>query len=1078
VSNNADAPMRLSKDESFKKGPIQVLGINMDGPAGTLTPGAKGQIPFYVQVPTGSGISAIEFNVEKMKADSTAIDWTSIEADMRQDDMDEAAWNAVFSNFKAQMGETWATYLQALNEDAAYLGAYRRSEKTVLSGDELSVEKISDTSLYDVRSLLAFEFSKASAALTTRSSLASAGDAYTPAPGLPLVFGRSAFPSIPDRFRIGTLGRGWYHIYEYALEKAADGNVTVKGPGNSARLFQVTEKGGYQGLAGDFASLTVAGTEYVLREKDGVTWRFKDSGELSSIQDTNGNALTFSYSAEILTEIVHSNGDKITLTYNSSGRISQLTAPGNRIVKYRYDASGEYLTEVEQPGALITGYAYHASDGTPAAHALTDIIFPNSARYHYAYDEKGRLASEWPEGDTARLSYSYDDAGTVTVTDALNHNALIRFGLGGEVLEIQDANNITIANVYNSDALISGFTDLKGNSSAIAYDTKGNPVGIKNALNQLVKMSFDDNSRLTRLTDARSNVTQFTYNNTGNLKTAVYPDSTVESYDYDSSGNIGAYTNRRKQFIDYTVNNRGQISRKLYPDGRSVDYGYDSKGNLISAADSLTGAITLSYDERNFLTNIAYPGGYGFTFEYNNAGQRIKRTGHDGNVLAYAYDAAGRLEKLSDGAGKEIVRYEYDETGRLANEIKGNVTRTAYEYDAAGQLLSMINYSPGGVVQSRFDYTYDDSGNRSSMTTAEGTTRYTYDDIGQLTGVTYPDGKTEVYAYDAAGNRISVMQNGVSTAYTTNNMNQYAQVGGTTYLYDADGNMTSKSDASGTTKYGYDAENRLIRVETPSGGMYEYVYDALGNRISVKHGGDEKRYVHDPAGLVDIATEYDGSGALFARYIHAAGLVAKSDATGKQWFYAFDGIGHTRQLTDSAGAVVNSYDYSPFGVSLKADESVANPFRYVGRFGVMEEGNGLIFMRARYYSASAGRFVSQDPIGLNGGDANFYRYVQNDPINFLDPLGIWSWNLEHAYSFAEENAKISAERGSNMFLVAGVAIGFYLIKKPIGATIGSVVGKIAGYGWGYIIGYATGFVIGGFKDELDQFEQTIMEHGI
>ena len=67
----------------------------------------------------------------------------------------------------------------------------------------------------------------------------------------------------------------------------------------------------------------------------------------------------------------------------------------------------------------------------------------------------------------------------------------------------------------------------------------------------------------------------------------------------------------------------------------------------------------------------------------------------------------------------------------------------------------------------------------------------------------------EAYFYDAAGNRTQTIINGVTTVYTTNNMNEYTQVGGTTYTYDADGNMISATDASGTTTYTFNAQNQL-----------------------------------------------------------------------------------------------------------------------------------------------------------------------------------------------------------------------------------------------------------------------------
>ena len=216
------------------------------------------------------------------------------------------------------------------------------------------------------------------------------------------------------------------------------------------------------------------------------------------------------------------------------------------------------------------------------------------------------------------------------------------------------------------------------------------------------------------------------------------------------------------------------------------------------------------------------------------------------------------------------------------------------------------------------------------MTTAAGVTSYGYNALNQLTGVTYPGGRHVTYAYDAAGNRTLVSDSGTNTAYTANSLNQYTRAGAATFGYDTDGNMTSRTDTSGTTTYEYDAENRLMRVVTATNGVFQYRYDALGNRTAVTHDGVTTRYLHDPIGLVDVAAEYDGAGALVARYDHALGLVARSDAAGNPAFYSFDALGNTRELTGTGGAALNEYDYDAFGAA-----TVANAFRFVGRFGVV-----------------------------------------------------------------------------------------------------------------------------------------------
>jgi RHS repeat-associated protein len=105
-------------------------------------------------------------------------------------------------------------------------------------------------------------------------------------------------------------------------------------------------------------------------------------------------------------------------------------------------------------------------------------------------------------------------------------------------------------------------------------------------------------------------------------------------------------------------------------------------------------------------------------------------------------------------------------------------------------------------------------------------------------------------------------------------------------------------------------------------------------------------------------------------------------------YYHYDGQGNTIAMTDSRGRVANNYAYDEFGKLLVKEERVPNPFRFVGQYGVMDERNGLLYMRARYYDPEVGRFISKDPIGFAGGDVNLYGYVGSNPVNWVDPFGL------------------------------------------------------------------------------------------
>jgi RHS repeat-associated protein len=277
--------------------------------------------------------------------------------------------------------------------------------------------------------------------------------------------------------------------------------------------------------------------------------------------------------------------------------------------------------------------------------------------------------------------------------------------------------------------------------------------------------------------------------------------------------------------------------------------------------------------------------------------------------------------------------------------------------------------------------------------------------------------------------------NGVSAEYVTNNLNQNTAAGDTSYEYDTNGNLVSKDERGQSWSYEYDSNNRLVRVVQPDGTDTKYEYDALGNRVAKVYDSSRTEYLVDPFGFGDVIGEYNGSGALVAKYSHGLGLVSRTDAEGTK-FYDFNSIGSTVGLTGEGGKYINRYRYLPFGNSLSEDEAVPNPFEFVGQFGIMEENNGLDYMRGRFYDSETGRFTSPDPIGLNGGDINLYRYANNSPLIQLDPGGNWAFLIRPA-------------------LGAILNTTFYILGTPeedrtLGKLLGSIVtGAVGGHRWDF-----------------------------
>jgi RHS repeat-associated protein len=923
---------------------IQILGIDETGPAGILSPGETGG--FSVRfVPTVTA-NIVNFSLSQASENET-LDWTELKAETRPAHVSSEAWDAIWQNFTNSVGTTTGSYQATLAENAnslSQLGNY----------------------VHDVNSLLAFELQQSSNSIV----------------------GTGWDGSLEDRLIVGPFGRGGSSPWEINLTNT-NGDVTIL-YGNTPRLFSVEPDGSYRASVGDNGTLTVSQGIYHLREADGTLTVFRADGKFNYIEDTNGIRLTASYGDGRLTRLESTWGNSLAFSYNAQGRIAQVTEEDGQTSNYEYDATGQYLLSVTTPEGTTRYTYYDASAAVGSQQAIKSVTFSDNSTLAFAYDSQGRVTQEsWNNG--ARVTnYQYDATGGVTVTDAIGSQSQMLFNEFGLMGRLEDPLDRLTRFQYDSNGNLTSLIAPDNTASVFTYDQKGNVLTSRNTLGQQVKFAYEPTfNQLASVQDQKGNPLSYSYDNKGNLTAITYADGSKETFSRDAFGNVSVSTNRRGQPIEYTYNSQGLLTRKQYTDGTFAAFTYDGRGNLLSAIDA-DSSVSYAYDNADRLTKVTYGVGRYVEYGYDNAGRRNRMANGDGLVVNYGYDDLGQLSQLTDGNGGNIITYTYDAIGRLTREDNGNGTYTTYNYDSAGQLLSLVNYKADNTVNSRYDYTYDVMGRRTSMTTLEGTTNYTYDAIGQLTGVSLPNGRTIQYRYDAAGNRIAVTDSGVATNYSTNNLNQYTSAGGATFTYDTDGNLIRKQDGSQTWDYSYDSENRLVGVNSGS-DAWIYEYDAIGNRIATIYNGQRTEYLVDPTGLGDVVGEYNGTGSLIASYAHGLGLVSRFDGSGASYYDA-DAIGSIVGLTGNSGTYLNQYSYLPFGEDLSKSETVSNPFEYVGQWGVMDEGNGLDFMRARYYAPNIGKFTATDPIGIEGRDTNLYRYVHNNPVNYIDSLGLQATN--------------------------------------------------------------------------------------
>ena len=931
-----NARIHLAGQTDFFVGALELLGVS-GGLAGVLSPGEKATIEVIFE-PINTNVHATStFEVFVADYDPAPLDFTPLKASLKPTQLANDAWDAIFTNFQAGAGTTLGSYKAMLVDNANYLGQFGAVSP-------------------EVTRLVDFE-------------LAQAGD----------------FGAIADHYLLGALGRG--NVAPFSLHATGDasGNVVV-GDGISTRFFVKNSDGTFAGTGVDGGTLTNAAGVVTLAEATGGKTVFRASdGRIDFIEDTNGNRVTAAWNAggQLLTATDSLTGDVTTFTHNAQGRIATITDAVGRVTTYGYDAGGEHLTSIATPRGTAT-LTY-----TPTGHEIASITDASGVVSTFTYDALGHRTQQTVGTGPGAVTttYAYDSAGKLTITDSASHASQIFRVNNGLVARLVDAQGHFSNSTFDSVGRLLSVTDSSGVSTKTILGADGILDGFSTPGRAQTSLDISgDIRRLQSATDPGGDTTQFHYDAKGNLTSTLLPDGFGDTFEHDSKGRVIAATNANGERVTFTYNAASLISQRTMSDGSTTTFTYDAHRNMLTATDA-EGATTFTYDAADRVTGTAYPNGKSVATTYDSLGRRATIADQSGYTVRYSYDALGRLDEVRDTGNNLLVNYDYNALGQLTAETRGNGSTTAFTYTATGLVATITHRDAVNVITGFFNYTYDALNHATTIVTEDGTTTNTYDLDGQITKTTLPGGRTIAYTYDAEGNRITVADSANGTEnYTTNNVDEYTTAGAETLTYDHAGRIVARTVAGVTTSYTYDAAGHLAGIFTP-GSVVTFDYDALGNRIGKTENGVRTDFAIDPAGLGTVFGEYQGA-ATVANYASGLGIAARA-AGGSTAFYHFDATGNTSLISGAAGAAVATYDYLPFGKIAAQTGTLAQPFTFNGELGVQDDAGDLFYMRARTYDAKLGRFTSLDPIGFTGGDTNLYRFANNDPVNFIDPSGLF-----------------------------------------------------------------------------------------
>ncbi|MFO0579805.1 MAG: RHS repeat-associated core domain-containing protein [Polyangia bacterium] len=666
-----------------------------------------------------------------------------------------------------------------------------------------------------------------------------------------------------------------------------------------------------------------------------LTWNVR--GQLESYTDCSGKTTRYEYDTDgHLVAVIDASGARTAYRTSRTGEVSAIVLPNGQVEQFEYDAAGR-LSRYRNAAAQVQSWQYNARS------QVTAVTDPTQRTLHYSYDARGRLR-ELRNASQARYLFEYDTGDRLIrevrpdgVEKRMQHD------VAGGVIAVE-----TVGSDEGEKRRPEGAQERAKKVLRFDRDAMGRLLA-KHSETATTLYTWDvcdrllqarkDPTELGKLQGVVEDQVSFEYDAAGQLTREVGVHGAV-TYERDELGNVAALTLPQGQRIDQLSYGSGHVHQIRMGDRVISDFERDDlHREILRTQGRLT--CRLGYDA------LGRP-------SWQSAGLDAQHLGPQQGTLwrRYEYDRAGELVTQQDSVRGEI-RYEYDPAGQIRRRFRSNdALDEHFVWDAAGNLLGDGRHKSVGLIQNHRLRIFQDL-------------RFEYDAFGNLTMKKKGAAQEQSFVFDAEDRLIAVR--------TRNHWRPWGEIEAR-FDYDALGRrIASTETARGVTGERQIKRNRFVwqglRMvqELRETGISTYVYNPDAD--------------YSPLARIDQPLGPDG---------------ALGPGRTQVFHFQTDAIGTPLEVTNESGQLAWAGRYQTWGkIDRPEDETPAlidQPLRFPGQYA--DEATGLHYNTFRFYDPDTGRYISQDPIGLEGG-AHLYRYVPN-PVSWLDPLGLQHLNTNSA----------------------------------------------------------------------------------